>query len=116
MVIIQVKLFGQAAGIEQCGSAGPYGGGSSRGGTTEASNAQADLYLPLPFFFSRDSGVSLPTAALPYNEIKMEFTFRNAADLLYTLSAAAPGAVTAGAASARVQQHYQMFKFGLTML
>ena len=34
------------------------------------------LNLPLPFFFSRDSGVALPTAALPYNEMKINFTFR----------------------------------------
>ena len=26
------------------------------------------LNLPLPFFYARDSGVALPTAALPYNE------------------------------------------------
>lgn len=35
------------------------------------------LNLPLPFFYSRDSGVALPTAALPYNEIRIGFSFRN---------------------------------------
>lgn len=40
------------------------------------------LNLPLPFFFCRDSGVALPTAALPYNEMKIEYTFRNASELL----------------------------------
>ena len=35
------------------------------------------LNLPLPFFYSRDSGVALPTAALPYNEMKIQFKFRN---------------------------------------
>jgi len=34
------------------------------------------LDLPLPFFFSRDSGVALPTAALPYNEMRIRFSFR----------------------------------------
>ena len=57
-------------------------------GPTALNAAGTDLYLPLPFFFSRDSGVALPTAALPYNEIKMEFTFRNAADLVYEVTSA----------------------------
>lgn len=40
------------------------------------------LNLPLPFFFSRDSGVALPTAALPYNEMRISYTFRDWDDLL----------------------------------
>jgi hypothetical protein len=40
------------------------------------------LNLPLPFFFSRDSGVALPTAALPYNDMRINFSFRNWTDLL----------------------------------
>ena len=32
--------------------------------------------VPLPFFFARDSGLALPTAALPYNEMKISFSFR----------------------------------------
>lgn len=42
------------------------------------------LNLPLPFFYSRDSGVALPTAALPYNEMRINFTFRNWNELLIT--------------------------------
>lgn len=42
----------------------------------------ATLNLPLPLFFSRDSGVSLPTAALPYNEMRINYTFRNWNELL----------------------------------
>ena len=42
----------------------------------------ATLNLPLPFFFSRDSGLALPTAALPYNEMRINFAFRNWNDLL----------------------------------
>ena len=44
--------------------------------------ASYTLNLPLPFFFSRDSGVALPTAALPYNEMRINYTFRNWTDLL----------------------------------
>ena len=40
------------------------------------------LNLPLPFFFGRDSGVALPTAAIPYNEMRIQFSFRDYTDLL----------------------------------
>lgn len=40
------------------------------------------LNLPLPFFFTRDSGVALPTAALPYNDMTVHFSFRNWNELL----------------------------------
>jgi hypothetical protein len=42
----------------------------------------AKLNLPLPFFFTRDSGVSLPMAALPYNDILINFRFRDWTELL----------------------------------
>ena len=42
----------------------------------------ATLNLPLPFFYGRDSGVALPTAALPYNEMRINFSFRNWSDML----------------------------------
>lgn len=55
----------------------------------------ATLNLPLPFFFSRDSGVALPTAALPYNEMRINFSFRDWNELLIvdnslTAASAAP--------------------------
>jgi hypothetical protein len=40
------------------------------------------LNLPLPFFYGRDSGVALPTAALPYNEMRINFSFRDFNELL----------------------------------
>ena len=66
------------------------------------------LNLPLPFFFSRDSGIALPTAALPYNEMRINFSFRNWTDLLIKDSyvpnpayqnGAAPFAFTSAAAT-----------------
>jgi hypothetical protein len=52
----------------------------------------ATLNLPLPFFFTRDSGVSLPTAALPYNDMRIQVWFRDWTFLLISdNSAAAPG-------------------------
>ena len=50
------------------------------------------LNLPLPFFFTRDSGVALPTAALPYNDMRISCAFRDWNQLLIlTDVAAAPG-------------------------
>jgi len=40
------------------------------------------LNLPLPFFFSRDSGLALPVAALPYNDMRISFSFRDWTELL----------------------------------
>lgn len=42
----------------------------------------AILNVPLPFFYTRDSGVALPTAALPYNDMRIQFQFRNLGELL----------------------------------
>ena len=42
------------------------------------------LNLPLPFFYTRDSGVALPTAALPYNEMRINFVFRQWQEMLLT--------------------------------
>lgn len=42
----------------------------------------AVLNVPLPFFYTWDTGISLPTAALPYNEIHLEFELRDWSALL----------------------------------
>ena len=48
------------------------------------------LNLPLPFFFSRDSGVALPTAALPYNEMRITFKFAPINEMLMGFCNPAP--------------------------
>lgn len=40
------------------------------------------LNLPLPFFYTRDTGLALPTAALPYNEMRINFAFQTWQNLL----------------------------------
>ena len=60
------------------------------------------LNLPLPFFFSRDTGVALPTAALPYNDMRINFQFRNWDELLEVYSST--GSVVAGHSSTRKAQ------------
>jgi hypothetical protein len=48
--------------------------------------------LPLPFFFTRDTGVALPTAALPYNEMRIQVNTRDWTQLLvYYPSGKSPG-------------------------
>jgi hypothetical protein len=54
------------------------------------------LNLPLPFFFSRDSGVALPTAALPYNEMRVNFQFRDWTELLSLFTVEGAGSNSAG--------------------
>ena len=50
------------------------------------------LNLPLPFFYCRDSGVALPTAALPYNEMRIQFAFRDWDQLLILENSGVNGA------------------------
>lgn len=38
--------------------------------------------VPLPFWFSEDSGIALPVAAMPFNDIRINFYFRHIADLV----------------------------------
>lgn len=53
-------------------------GGSGAGITIDS----VVLNLPIPMCWSRDTGVSLPTAALPYNDMKMRFNLRNYTELI----------------------------------
>lgn len=62
------------------------------------------LNLPLPFFYSRDSGVALPTAALPYNEMRINFSFRDWTELLI-LENVPPGTVTGTGGTGTVTVH-----------
>jgi len=64
------------------------------------------LNLPLPFFFARDSGIALPTAALPYNEMRINFSFRNWTELLIK-DMWLPGAVPAVAGQLLQPAFYQ---------
>jgi hypothetical protein len=67
------NMIGDFAGMTQ-----PHAPGLALGAIIPAYT----LNLPLPFFYSRDSGVALPTAALPYNDMRINFSFRNWNELL----------------------------------
>jgi hypothetical protein len=38
--------------------------------------------VPLPFWFQEDSGIALPVAALPFNDVKINYEFRTVSQLL----------------------------------
>jgi hypothetical protein len=42
----------------------------------------AILNVPLPFFYARDTGIALPTAAIPYNDMVHYLTFRDLSEVL----------------------------------
>jgi hypothetical protein len=52
------------------------------------------LLLDLPFFFSQDSGLALPMAALMFNEVKINFKFRDWTKLLILDNSGVAGAGT----------------------
>lgn len=68
----------------------------SHGPTTPlgATLPETTLNLPLPFFFTRETGLALPTAALLFNEIKINFKFRNWNELLILDNTGAGGSGT----------------------
>jgi hypothetical protein len=56
--------------------------GIASGNLTAGQPTEIWLNLPLPFFYSRDTGLALPTAALPYTDMSINFSFRNWDELL----------------------------------
>lgn len=51
--------------------------------TTPAKTLPATvLNLPLPLFYTKDTGIALPMAGLPYNDCAITFSFRDLSDLL----------------------------------
>lgn len=62
------------------------------------------LNLPLPFFYTRDSGVALPTAALPYNEMRITICTRRWEELLVVDVDSGPGPVARQAVSGDVKE------------
>lgn len=76
-------------------------------GASVSSLPSAVLNLPLPFSHFRETGISLPAAALPYNEMKINFLFRNWYELLivdnYALGVSAPFPSTVALASGSPQ-------------
>lgn len=64
------------------------------------------MYIPLQFWFCRNTGLALPLIALQYHEVRLEFEFNNAADLICYTGATAPTALTMTDASLLVNYVY----------
>lgn len=64
--------------------------------------------VPLPFWFTHDSGIALPTAALPFNDIKINYNLRRWQDLVVVF----PGTAAAGAPGTRVATCNDVFLVG----
>ena len=69
------NMIGNTAALTNSGF---VGGGFAVGNVLPAFT----INLPLPFFYTRDTGLALPTAALPYNEMRITFQFRDWKELL----------------------------------
>ena len=50
--------------------------------TLQENNTAQKLYIPLPFWFSKNSGSSLPIIALRNHEIKIKIKFRNLNEII----------------------------------
>ena len=71
--------FDQAARLDQ------MIGTSAQGRATTPASCQGRpvvMYIPLSFWFCRNPGLALPLIALQYHEVRLNFTFRQATDLV----------------------------------
>lgn len=57
------------------------------------------LYIPLSFWFCRNPGLALPLIALQYHEVRLNFIFRQATDLVQNITTGG-GAFTGGISAA----------------
>jgi len=60
------------------------------------------MYIPLSFWFCRNPGLALPLIALQYHEVRLNFIFRQATDLVQNITTgggAFTGGITAAAAA-----------------
>lgn len=56
--------------------------GNNQDPATDSCLPGGQFAVPLPFFYHGDPGISLPVSALPFNDVKIQYSFRDAADLL----------------------------------
>jgi len=70
--------------------------------------------VPLPFWFGEDSGLALPVAALPFNDIKINYHLRRWQDLLVVYPGTAATGGVDGPNTGRVAQCSDVFIFGTT--
>lgn len=64
---------------------------------------------PFPFWFSEDSGIALPVAALPFNDVKVNYNFRSWQELVVIN----PGTVAGGSVNATTNNVYAFTSAGI---
>lgn len=89
-------------GVPPAGGAGIDGVRPSTGTGTPAANLILGnggyFTLVIPFFFGEDSGLAFPVAAVPFNDLKVNYNIRDWRDLIVVY----PGTAVAGAPGTRV--------------
>ena len=68
----------------------------------------------LPFWFGEDSGIALPVAALPFNDIKINFVFRRWEDLIIVYPGTAAVGGQGGPGTGRIATTADVFVVGST--
>lgn len=68
----------------------------------------------LPFWFGEDSGIALPVAALPFNDIKINYVFRRWEELVVVYPGTAATGGPGGAGTGRAATCSDVFVFGST--
>ena len=70
--------------------------------------------VPFPFWFGEDSGIALPVAALPFNDIKINYVFRRWEDLLVVYPGTAAVGGPGGPNTGRAATCADVYVFGST--
>jgi hypothetical protein len=73
---------------------------------TGAYTPQYTMYIPLQFWFCRNTGLALPLIALQYHEVRLDFEFNSAADLICHTGTVGPTGLTMNDASLLVNYVY----------
>lgn len=78
-------------------------------GLTTVSDAETEaytVYVPLQFWFNRNTGLALPLIALQYHEVRFNIEFNPLLDCVVTRGSATPGSVDLSATSILVDYIY----------
>lgn len=70
--------------------------------------------VPFPFWFGEDSGIALPVAALPFNDIKINYVFRRWEDLVVVFPGTLATGGPSGPGTGRAATCSDVFVFGST--
>lgn len=70
--------------------------------------------VPFPFWFGEDTGIALPIAALPFNDVKINYTFRRWEDLVVVFPGTSAVGGPSGPGTGRAATCSDVYVFGST--